>query len=82
MVFSFKRVAALPAGTLLEIDQSADLVSWSTVAQKDGGSAWNPLSGSVIVDEVTLLDGRIQTSLTMDEFQTEPRFLRLRMTVP
>lgn len=82
MVFSFKRVASLPAGTLLEIDQSADLVSWSTVAQKDGGSAWNPLYGTVSVDEVTLLDGRIQTSLTMDEFQTEPRFLRLRMTVP
>lgn len=81
-VFSFIRTATLAPGTVLEFDESADLNNWWSVAQKDADNPWNALYSNVAVDEQTLPDGRIKTTLTIFELLSDPRFLRLRMTVP
>ncbi len=81
-VFSFIRTATLAPGTVLEFDESADLNNWWSVAQKDAANPWNALYSNVAVDEQTLPDGRIKTTLTIFELLSDPRFLRLRMTVP
>ncbi|MBE7498646.1 MAG: hypothetical protein HS117_27215 [Verrucomicrobiaceae bacterium] len=81
-VFSFIRTATLTPGAVLEIDQSADLSYWWTVVRKDTNNPWNAFYPDVTVDEQTQPDGRIKTTVTIDEWVSEPRFLRLRMTVP
>ena len=81
-VFSFIRTATLTPGTVLEIDESADLSYWWTVVQKNTDTPWSAFYPDVTIDEQTQPDGRIKTTITIDEWMSEPRFLRLRMTVP
>lgn len=81
-VFSFIRTATLTPGTVLEIDESADLSYWWTVVQKNTDNPWNAFHPNATIDEQTQPDGRIKTTITIDEWLSEPRFLRLRMTVP
>ena len=81
-VFTFKRLAVLPQGTTVVIEQSEDLQFWTSVAEKLQNAAWTfPVAG-VSVEEVTLLDGRMETRVAVDENSTLNRFLRLRLVLP
>jgi hypothetical protein len=81
-VFTFNRLAVLPQGTWVHIEQSDDLQFWGTVAGKVHNAAWTfPVTG-VSVEEVTLLDGRIETRVTVEESSSLNRFLRLRLELP
>jgi hypothetical protein len=64
------------------IEQSEDLQFWTPVAEKLQNAAWTfPITG-VSVEEVTLLDGRIDTRVAVDENSSLNRFLRLRLVLP
>ncbi|MBK8039489.1 MAG: hypothetical protein IPK22_20500 [Verrucomicrobiaceae bacterium] len=81
-VFTFNRLAVLPQGTTVRIEQSGDLQSWTSVAQKLQNAAWTfPVAG-VSVEEVPLLDGRIETRVAVEESASINRFLRLRLVLP
>jgi len=81
-VFTFNRLAVLPLGTTVLIEQSEDLQFWTPVAEKLQNAAWTfPVTG-VSVEEVTLLDGRIDTRVAVDENSSLNRFLRLRLVLP
>ncbi|MFM2169755.1 MAG: hypothetical protein RIS79_4126 [Verrucomicrobiota bacterium] len=81
-VFTFKRVAVLPAGTTVLIEQSEDLLNWGTVAEKLENAAWTfPVTG-VSVEEAALVDGRIDTRVAIEESTDLNRFLRLRLVLP
>ncbi|MFO1440314.1 MAG: hypothetical protein U1F81_18480 [Verrucomicrobiaceae bacterium] len=81
-VFTFKRLAVLPPGTTVLIEQSDDLLNWGTVAEKIENAAWTfPVAG-VSVDEVALVDGRIETRVAVEESMALNRFLRLRLVLP
>jgi hypothetical protein len=55
---------------------------WTPVAEKLQNAAWTfPVTG-VSVEEVTLLDGRIDTRVAVDENSSLNRFLRLRLVLP
>lgn len=77
-VFTFKRLAVLPPGTQVIIEQSDDLLNWGTVAEKFENAAWFGVS----VDEVALVDGRIETRVAIEESMALNRFLRLRLVLP
>jgi ELWxxDGT repeat protein len=78
-VFTFNRLAVLPLGAAVLIEQSEDLQTWTPVAIKVIDAAWNfPVAG-VSVEEVTLPDGRIETRVTVEESSSLNRFLRLRV---
>jgi hypothetical protein len=77
-VFTFKRLAVLPPGTQVIIEQSDDLLNWGTVAEKFENAAWFGVS----VDEVALVDGRIETRVAIEESMALNRFLRLRLELP
>jgi hypothetical protein len=75
-------MASLPPGTLLEFEETADLVTWGTLGQKDANAPWLPWLDTVTVNEQTLPDGRVQTTLTVEDLVTYPTFLRLRLVLP
>lgn len=78
-VFTFNRLALLPLGAAVLIEQAEDLQSWTPVAIKVIDAAWHfPVAG-VSVEEVTLPDGRIETRVTVEESASLNRFLRLRV---
>jgi hypothetical protein len=81
-VFTFTRMASLPPGTLLEFEETADLVTWGTLGQKDANAPWLPWLDTVTVNEQTLPDGRVQTTLTVEDLVTYPTFFRLRLVLP
>jgi ELWxxDGT repeat protein len=81
-VFTFNRLAVLPLGTTVLIEQSEDLQSWTPVAEKLQNAAWTFPGASVSVEEVTLPDGRIETRVAVDENSSLNRFLRLRLELP
>jgi hypothetical protein len=81
-VFTFNRLAVLPQGTTVLIEQSEDLQFWTPVAEKLQNVAWTfPVTG-VSVEEVALLDGRIETRVAVEESSSLNRFLRLRLVLP
>ncbi len=78
-VFTFNRLAVLPLGAAVLLEQSEDLQSWNPVAIKVVDAAWHfPVAG-VSVEEITLPDGRIETRVTVEESSSLNRFLRLRV---
>jgi hypothetical protein len=80
--FTFTRMASLPPGTLLEFEETADLLTWWTLGQKEANTPWFPWLETVTVNEQPLPDGRVETTLTVEDLVTYPSFFRLRLVLP
>jgi hypothetical protein len=52
------------------------------LGQKEANTPWFPWLETVTVNEQPLPDGRVETTLTVEDLVTYPSFFRLRLVLP